>query len=847
MMLYALMALVPTLLGTGVLLLYLHSQVRKATSQFQRKTSATLQRSQHAVEAFTQQQLQRTFAQMEHDMRKGLESHQRARAIQQEKMVRQMLAQLRQRMTHSNRQLQQTTHQTMQRTLNETAQRIGTLQTQAMERLTQTTTAVSRDAIRAQVEQSSLSLTLSLSRQVDAVLQNTLTQLTLIAQQPALREMRLQESRWILQSLQDREPAYRVLCLRDITGEKLVSVGSPLTPSLSPLPKGGEGEGSGGIQNTIEFLWQQMVQSGEPVIGQVLMLDTGAGKLEPVLPVFVPVRERGVELRGAVGALIGMDEINRLIRGFRLGKQGYALLCTMDGLILAHPDPRQIGQRDPRWAHLTRSAAEMGTLHPQMLEQQSDLITLTRLPSLNAFLLVIQPREEAFQLASTLQEQFARARHMQQGELRSAIQQVSQQAARQIQRQMARHQHALQQTLIRAEQQTLLQAQQQLTAQSNAQQQSLVRLLNANLQNSQSQLQRELRQQREQSLQQLHQQFAAFASEIRQRATDQVINAFLIVLLGIGVFSLLGSFYLYRILNLPLKALMEATQAFARGELNHRVQLPTRDGAELEQLADAFNHMADALAKAEAQLVQTSKLASLGTLASGVAHELNQPLAIIRGIAQQTIQTLSREGGLPPAAHPTLLDDLRLIERQTQRMSQIIMHLRTFARKPRTDSEPVNLNEVAQNALILLREQLHQRGIELVEEYAPNLPPVLGEPNALEQVVINLLTNARDALENQPDGQVIIRTRTVRDGEREWVELCVQDNGPGIPADLRSQIFDPFFTTKEPGKGTGLGLAISLEIAQKHGGTLQLGEPSEGRGALFILRLPASAQTQQAA
>jgi hypothetical protein len=284
---------------------------------------------------------------MEHDMRKGLESQQRARAIQQEKMVRQMLAQLRQRMTHSNRQLQQTTHQTMQRTLNETAQRIGMLQAQAMERLTQTTTAVSRDAIRAQVGQSSLSLTLSLSRQVDAVLQNTLTQLTLIAQQPALREMRLQESRWILQSLQDREPAYRVLCLRDITGEKLVSVGSPLTPSLSPLPKGGEGDGSGGIQNTIESLWQQMVQSGEPVIGQVLMLDTGAGKLEPVLPVFVPVRERGVELRGAVGALIGMDEINRLIRGFRLGKQGYALLCTMDGLILAHPDPRQIGQRDP--------------------------------------------------------------------------------------------------------------------------------------------------------------------------------------------------------------------------------------------------------------------------------------------------------------------------------------------------------------------------------------------------------------------------------------------------------------------------------------------------------------------
>ena len=845
MLLYVLMALVPALLGTGMLLLYLRLQMREATQRFQHDTSATLQQFQHTIEASTTQQLQRTFDKMQHEMRQGLEQHHHMMAHQQERMVRQMLSQLRQHIVHSNTELHQATRQMMQRTLDETARRIGTLQTRAMEQLTETATTASRDAIRAQVEQGSLSLTVSLSRQLDAALQNILTQLTLIAQQPALREMRLQESRWILQSLQDREPAYRLLCLRNTVGDKLVTVGSPLTPSLSPLSKGGEGEGSGGILNELASLWQQMVQSGEAVIGQVLMLDTGASKLEPVIPLFVPVRERGVELRGAVGALVGMDELNRLIRGFRLGKQGYALVCTADGLILAHPDPRQMGQRDLRWAQLINLSAEKEALRPRLLEQEGDLITLAPLPTLDAYLIVIQPSKEAFQLAHNLQEQFAHARQMQQGELQNAIQQARQQAAQQVKHQMMHHQRAQQQTLLTAEQQTLLQAKQQLTAQSHAQQRSLVRLLNSNLRGSQIQLQRQLQEQREQSLQQLHQQFATFASEIRQRATDQVINALLIVLLGVLVFSLLGSLYLYRLLNLPLKALMEATQAFARGELSHRVQLPTRDGTELEQLADAFNHMADALAKAEAQLIQTSKLASLGTLASGVAHELNQPLAIIRGIAQQTIQMLTREDSR--MALPTLLEDMRLIERQTQRMSQIIMHLRTFARKPRTDNEPVNLNEVAQNALILLREQLHQRGIELIEEYAPDLPPVWGEPNALEQVVINLLTNARDALENQPDGQVILRTRLVREEEREWVELCVQDNGPGVPPDLRSQIFDPFFTTKEPGKGTGLGLAISLEIAQKHGGTLLLGEPSEGRGALFILRLPASAQTRQAA
>ncbi len=859
MMLYVLMALVPALLGTAVLLLYLRFQVAEATHQFQRETSATLQHSQHTIEASTQQQLQRTFAKMEQEMLQGLEQHQRMMEQHQGKMVRQMLSQLRQRMTHSDMELDQTTRQTMQRTLDETAQHIGTVQARAMEELTQTATTVSRDALRAQVEQSSVSLTVSLRRQVDAVLQNTLTQLILIAQQPALREMRLQESRWILQSLQDREPAYRLLCLRDTTGERLVAVGSPLTP----LSKGGEGAGSGGIpQRTIppperegagseqipnesESLWQQMVQSGEPVIGQVLMLEASAGKLEPVIPIFVPVRERGIELRGAVGAFIGMDELNRLIRGFRLGKQGYALLCTAEGLILAHPDARQVGQRNPRWVHLTSPPAEMETLHPRLLEQEGDLLILAPLPTLNAYLIVTQPIEEAFQLARNLQEQFAHARQMQQGALQNAIQQARLQAAQRVRQQMAHHQHTRQQTLLTAAQQTLLQAKQQLTAQSHAQQRSLVRSLNANLQGSQTQLQQQLHNQRKQSLQQLHQQFGTFATEMRQRATDQVIIALLIVLLGILAFSILGSFYLYRVLNLPLKALMEATHAFARGELSHRVQLPTRDGTELEQLADAFNQMADALAKAEAQLIQTSKLASLGTLASGVAHELNQPLAIIRGVAQQTIQMLTLADGA--TAHPALLEDIRLIERQTQRMSQIIMHLRTFARKPRTNNEPVNLNEVAQNALILLREQLHQRSIELIEGYAPDLPPVLGEPNALEQVVINLLINARDALENQPDGQVVLRTRLVHEEGREWVELYVQDNGPGIPLDLRSQIFDPFFTTKEPGKGTGLGLAISLEIAQKHSGTLLLGEPLGGRGALFILRLPASAQTRQAA
>ncbi len=827
MLLYALMALAPALLGTGAMLLYLRSQVRNATRAFQRETQATLSEYQRKVEASSQQLLQQAFAEVSQQTQRGLEQGQQQMAHQQEALIGRALRTLNQRTSANTAQLQYATRQTLQRTLDSTARQIGAQQARALEQLANTATQASRDAIRQQVTQSSLSLTTNLGRQLDGILRSALAQLTLIAQQPALREARLLESRWILQALQDREPSYRLLCLRNAQGERLLTVGDFAPPE-------------GALQPLVESLWAQMVQSEQPVIGQVLMVDTGAGE-EPLIPVLAPVRERGVELRGAVGALIAMDDLNQLVRTFRMGKQGYAMLCGRDGLVLAHPAARQIGTREERWIPLI--APVLDAMQPRLQEVDGSLVTLAPVANLNACLIVIQPTEEAFQLATVLQEQFAHARTSQQGELQNAIRQTSRQATQQVNRQMDDYQRTLQATLQNAERQTLNESKQSLNAQHRASREQLTRLLNTKLNTSQRQLQQELS--RLSRLSDLSDQFNGFTATLQRQIADQILNALLVVLFGVLMLSMLGSVYLYRTLNLPLRSLMEATRVIAQGDLSQRVQLPTRNAPELQQLADSFNHMVDALAKAEAQLIQSSKLASLGTLASGVAHELNQPLAIIRGIAQQTIQMLQK--GDPGVQHAALLEDMRLIERQTQRMSQIIMHLRTFARKPREGKEPVNLNEVAQNALILLREQLHQRGIDLIEEYEPNLSPALGEPNSLEQVVINLLTNARDALEGQAQAQVQVRTRSVQDSDREWVELIVQDNGPGVPPDLRTQIFDPFFTTKEPGKGTGLGLAISLEIAQKHGGTLLLEDSAEGTGACFILRLPAASQQRQVA
>jgi PAS domain S-box-containing protein len=241
-----------------------------------------------------------------------------------------------------------------------------------------------------------------------------------------------------------------------------------------------------------------------------------------------------------------------------------------------------------------------------------------------------------------------------------------------------------------------------------------------------------------------------------------------------------------------------------------------------EEVAERKRSQAE-LHQTELQLLHSAKLASLGTLATGVAHELNQPLAVIRAISQQ----LLHEEGLPDFC----VEDLTLIEKQTHRMSKIINHLRTFARAPQQEIESVDVNEVVQNCFILIGEQLKSQGIAV--EFALSAGPleVLADANELEQVVLNLITNARDALENRPDARITLRTHA-EDGR---IVLEVRDNGTGIPEEFADRILDPFFTTKEAGKGTGLGLSISHNILIRYSGTL---EYRTENGAVFKVSLP---------
>ncbi|MBZ0168502.1 Histidine kinase [Candidatus Methylomirabilis lanthanidiphila] len=247
-------------------------------------------------------------------------------------------------------------------------------------------------------------------------------------------------------------------------------------------------------------------------------------------------------------------------------------------------------------------------------------------------------------------------------------------------------------------------------------------------------------------------------------------------------------------------------------EMGHRVEERTR-----------------ALKQTQAQLIQSGKLAAVGTLAAGVAHELNQPLMIIRGYAQELLQDRR-------ITDAEIRDDLWRIEAQTTRMVAIINHLRDFSRESKGRREGVDLNRIVSDALTFLDQQLKSRNIVVTQELSPDRPQVWVDPLQIEQVLLNLITNARDAMEAAGFGTIIVRTEPVSGGR---VALSVTDIGPGIPDDIRSRIFDPFFTTKEVGKGTGLGLSICHGIVEEHGGALTVESPvADGQGARFTIVLP---------
>jgi histidine kinase len=240
----------------------------------------------------------------------------------------------------------------------------------------------------------------------------------------------------------------------------------------------------------------------------------------------------------------------------------------------------------------------------------------------------------------------------------------------------------------------------------------------------------------------------------------------------------------------------------------------------------------------EQQLIQASKMATLGEMATGVAHELNQPLAVIKTASRFFMKKVNKREKIDDDILFTMSEE---IDSHVDRATRIINHMRQFGRKSDQKLDEIQINDVLEKSFEIFSQQLMVRGIEVAWEIEEGLPPIMADAGRLEQVFINLLINARDAIEEnwelkspqKGDKKITLKSRS--EGKRVVVE--VQDTGGGVAESNLDKVFEPFFTTKEAGKGTGLGLSISYRIVHDLGGSIRV-VSQKGNGARFIITFP---------
>jgi two-component system NtrC family sensor kinase len=271
----------------------------------------------------------------------------------------------------------------------------------------------------------------------------------------------------------------------------------------------------------------------------------------------------------------------------------------------------------------------------------------------------------------------------------------------------------------------------------------------------------------------------------------------------------------------PVEALVAGTRRVSDGDLSGTIQVSGRH--ELGQLARAFNEMIRNLADTQRQLAQADKLASVGRLAAGIAHEINNPLTGVLSYASLLRKRMEHD---PPAC-----EDLDVIVRETVRCRGIIRGLLDFARPSAPAKKPMDLNDVVRRAVSVVMTQLSLNHVDLSLDLTADLPTVLADANQIQQVLVNLLLNAADAIGTE-GGRIRAMTRVAPSS----IEFLLEDSGRGIPPEDLPRIFEPFFTTKG-NHGTGLGLAVSWGIVEAHGGVLEV-QSEPGRGTCFTLHLP---------
>jgi two-component system NtrC family sensor kinase len=318
---------------------------------------------------------------------------------------------------------------------------------------------------------------------------------------------------------------------------------------------------------------------------------------------------------------------------------------------------------------------------------------------------------------------------------------------------------------------------------------------------------------------------------------------------SIGFIVIMGTtYYMIRNITRPLSAMVDATHNIIAGRFDQEVH--TDSPGEIAALADSFNAMLHSLRRMKADLeewgntleqkvhqrteqlaamqtrmAQSDRLASLGMLAAGVAHEVNNPLGGILALTSLTLEDMPR--------NDPNRECLEEVIRQTERCRDIVLRLLEFSRQSKANRELVDLNDILERTLALIGKQSMFFNVTVVRQYDADLPTVLADRSQFQQVFMNLLMNAAQAMNER--GTLTVTTR--RDPAGENVEIAISDTGCGIPPDQIGRVFDPFFTTKASGQGTGLGLSITYGIVTTHGGTITV-QSRQGAGTTFTVRVP---------
>jgi signal transduction histidine kinase len=336
-------------------------------------------------------------------------------------------------------------------------------------------------------------------------------------------------------------------------------------------------------------------------------------------------------------------------------------------------------------------------------------------------------------------------------------------------------------------------------------------------------------------------------------------RAILFTAISVAILVMILTFFFSRTVNRPIQRLVQAMSEAEEGRLN--VVVPVQSLDELGLLAKHFNRMLhrihqfneeltqrvdnathelarrneelrlanEALFQAQRQLVQLEKLSVLGQMAATMAHEIGTPLNSISGYMQLMLD----EKGISELTTKRL----KIVESQLERLTQTVRNLLQSARMPEPQVRAVDVHQLLENLILLTQPGRTMRGIELVRQWLPSLPPIAGDPDLLQQVFLNLINNALDAM---PQGGILtLGTRWAETApwNGRFIEVAVRDSGMGMSKEIEKRIFEPFFTTKEPGKGGGLGLTICKEIILSHRGKIEI-ETEEGKGTVFFVKLP---------